>query len=223
MTYPGDFTLVTMNGTIAGGNEIWSAGFHIAGQLEPVAPDAWRSYIDDIKDTVTARLGAMYANAALLAPYDAPMTHVKYAHLDELGKYLEEAVDDEVTARGSNNTGYLPQGTLVSTLSSGKFKDPGKYNRFYLPIAPANLAGNWCLSVGQQEAYADEVWAAIQDINTALAAEAPGNDMKVTVASGSALGSFLPVTSVRIGAIVDTQRRRRNQLPEAYVTRPSLP
>lgn len=216
MAYPESFMSVTMNGTIASGNEIWSAGFHVINLSTEPDYNTWRTQVEGFAEEVADRLASMYSNAATLAPYDAPMTSVKFAYLGTDGKYKGEAIEVPVTARGANNTGYLPQGTLVTTLDSGKFKDPGKYNRFYLPILPGDLAGQWRLTSGQQTAYANNVKSALVDINDIIE-NAPGSPAWIVgVVSASGTGYASGVVAVRVGAIVDTQRRRRNKLPEAY-------
>jgi hypothetical protein len=42
----------------------------------------------------------------------------------------------------------------------------------------------------------------------------------VSVGSSLGAGSLLPVNGIRLGKVVDTQRRRRNAIAEEYVSAP---
>ena len=217
MAYPKDFTSITMNGTLASGNEIWSAGLHVMHEEASVPSAQWRALWEPIADDVAAIMTDFYTDPRVMTPTDAPMTSVKIAHLGTDGKYIEEALEVATTAPGTRNENYLPQGTLVSTLVSLKFKDPGKYNRFYLPISPFQLGAGWRLSTGKQAEYAACVVEMVNALNALFSTSFLGDQVFVGVLSSAGAGHENLVNSVRIGAIVDTQRRRRNKLPEQYV------
>lgn len=218
MAYLQPFTSVTMNGTTAGGNEIWSAGFHLDSEDAPVTGAEWVDLIDEVGFAIAELLGTMYESANLQTPADTFMTSVKFANIGIDGKYLQEAVEFPLSAQGSLNSGYAPQVALVTTLQSSKFKDPGKYNRFYLPIAMGGVGGTWRLAGGNQTAYLDTVADTMDAINAELTAATTNNTVRVSVVSSSGTGFSSPAIALRLGQILDTQRRRRNKLPEAYAT-----
>lgn len=218
MAYPSNFMTITLNGTLAEGNEIWSAGFHAYSLSGDVDYATWATWVDTFGEQVANRLASMYSDTRCMTPADAPLLSVKFSYLDTAGLYLGDSIEYPVTAPGSNSGGYLPQGALVTTLESDKFKDPGKYNRFYLPIAPGASQTAWKLSTFNQEQYAANIAEALQDINDIFDDVTSQGNFVLAVMSASGTGFQWPVARVKIGAIYDTQRRRRNNLPEQYKT-----
>lgn len=220
MAYPWDFTSITMNGTLAGGNEIFSAGFHVDSNANRVPAAEWRTAWEPIVDDIATRLEQLFSHGALRVPADAQLTSVKFAHIGTDGKYLEEAIEVPTNASGNLNSGYAPQVAMVSTLVANKFKDPGKYNRFYLPIATGGIGEGYRLSKGYTDAYAAQVADALADINGILATGLDPYFAMVAVVSSAGAGHTAPVVEVKVGGVYDTQRRRRNKLNEDYSTSP---
>jgi hypothetical protein len=69
------------------------------------------------------------------------------------------------------------------------------------------VAGNYLAAFS---VYLDSLDAAVED--------AWGQDVRLIVKSWTTLGGpYKPVTGLRCGRVVDTQRRRRRSIPEDYV------
>lgn len=221
MPYPVTLTRLSFGGTMCGGNEIWSCSVHLgSGVGTPTTEEEWFDFYLPKSSAIKDAVEAFIENTGSRVPADVVMNQVKLAHIGTDGKYLHEPIDMEASASGTTNTPYLPQGSLVNSLVSDKWKDPGKYNRFYLPTLAPNTSDLWRLSVAEQTAATAALQGFLQDINDVLAADTPAFTQYVVVASNTGTGSLMPATKVRIGRIIDTQRRRRNDLVEQYYELP---
>lgn len=218
MAYLNEFIRVTFGGTLAGDNEIWSCNFHLVqrGGIRPVL-EWWSDSTDKIAD-LGDLLEGYVSSPETLVPNGVALKWVKMALIGTNGEYLTEAVDMPLNAYGSITNSYLPQASIVNSLVSSKWKDPGRYNRFYLPTASLSGSGQYQLSSGETNAYVGRLKTFIEAVNTTMSDLIAVEYTLVGVVSGTREGSDLPVSDVRIGRVVDTQRRRRNSLSEAYST-----
>lgn len=221
MSYPFESLTLTMTGNVANGADYWSCGLHIAGTESQDAIGTFALLALPGEMTNLANIVADYIDEpALKVPSGVTLESIKVAHIGTDGKYVQAALEVEKFAQGNLNASYIPQAAIVNTLDSGKWKDPGKYNRFYLPVALGGNGDNWCLTQAEQEAYAAVTANFIGELNDYFAELLPGADCKVVVASFAGAGSLFPVATVRIGRVVDNQRRRRNAITENYVDEP---
>ena len=218
MPYPFSFTSLTLNGTLADGNEIFSAGLHLASVVNMVPDAEWNSLYTPISESIATRCEAFFSAVATCVPTGASLTSIKLARIGTDGKYLGEPIEVPTTASGGVNSSYAPQNAIVNTLVSDKFKDPGKYNRFYLPFANRDPLEEYQLTSLHQNEYAAELADFVGDLNVILADGLTPYYEAVSVVSASGAGNFAPAVEVRIGRVIDTQRRRRNKLPESYVS-----
>lgn len=110
----------------------------------------------------------------------------------------------------------MPQICLVTTLTTTRSRGRGSKGRFYSPAVVATPAANGRIAPDQVLNHVGQSTALISDIN--------GLGLgPVSVMSSLGAGSSLPVTGVRVGGVLDTQRRRRNQLSEEYQAAPVPP
>ena len=96
------------------------------------------------------------------------------------------------------------------------FPNPTKYNRFYVPIVNLSGTGQYKLSSGEAQNVADAWGDYFQLTNGNLATVAGTDDTQVSVVSNSGTGYQNPAIKVRVGDVIDTQRRRRNKINETY-------
>nr|CRY97767.1 hypothetical protein [uncultured prokaryote] len=214
MTYNTDFTRLTFGGSLADGNEIWNCGFALG--YNPEDTD-WSATTYGIKDDITDLIKDFWSDGTLSTPHGATLEYVKYAHVGTDGKYMEAPiVDDFAAVHGAQTGAYVPQISTVVTLFTDKYKDPGKYNRFYLPFGSLSGTDVYELPVIEQ----DRLLTAAQTLFNSIAAMTiTGGYVRVNVVTASgASGTPLKAVGVKVGRVLDTQRRRRNKLPEAYKT-----
>lgn len=216
MAYPYSFIKLTFGGDLQDTDEVWSCGFHIgresANTTQSDLENIGSVQLDAIRDSIASFVGK---NAARI-PSKYRLQWIKLAAIGTNGKYLGAPVEIYLTIpqAGTSTAGFVPQNSTVVTLVADKFKDPGKYNRFYIPAATPNTAGSYRLTQTQAEGLATAANIIIEDINLVLSAEFSG--LRVRVVSQKA-GIYRAVTKLRVGDLLDTQRRRRNALREEYV------
>lgn len=219
MAYSQKYIKVTFGGTLAGGQDIWSAGFHIADTNSADTVNAWNNLNGVTSQSITALIATFLTSPEALIPRGVTAEWVKYALIAEDGKYVEAPIENILAdMNGGVNSQYVPQVAVVCTLVSEKYRDPGKYNRFYLPTVVPTGTDGYRLTTSNQNALATKVAGLIFSINEITMALSPG--LEVRVVTQKEVQSYLPVVSTRVGRIYDTQRRRRNKLPEEYVTKP---
>lgn len=114
---------------------------------------------------------------------------------------------------------YPPQVSLAVTLDTARGGIAGT-GRMFLP-APHNgaLGADGRMTAADQEAAAFQVRDGLRALNTALAGISAG--AAVALASGGSVtkglpAAVLPIIGVRVGRVLDTQRRRRRDLLEEY-------
>lgn len=220
MAYGNEFIRITFGGSTAGNNEIWTCGLAIQQFGDILAPLDWFAANATVGDDYAQAVKTFFEYTDTRIPADVKLEWLKMALIGLDGKYMTEAEVFPITSGGQINGPYSPQDACVITLSDNKFRDPGKYNRFYLPTAGPAGVNEWRFTNGEQLGIATRAAALIGDFNDIGDLYHATNQSRVCVVSPTVFWPTPQVTEVRVGAIVDTQRRRRNKLSEDYVTLP---
>jgi hypothetical protein len=120
---------------------------------------------------------------------------------------------------GSGSPSKTPQDAVVFSLRTSTPGARGR-GRMYWPALGALLSSTFQLASPAQVNVAGDVKALLQAINTAI----DGVYLSIGAAQRAALSVrsvtdhvCRDVTSIQIGSVLDTQRRRRDSLPETYV------
>lgn len=223
-TYNEPFMKLTFGGTQAAGQDIWTCGINMSIQndeLIPIVPTsavtAFENYIQDIDDDMIDIFTNYISNTQMDIPTAVTLDYIKLAVIGTNGEYIVDAHTWEPQdASGGKIGSYIPQVSLVMTLQSDKRVDPGKYGRFYLPTTvptvnstyrPTNTQAKATLTANLLAALNRRVGGGLADVRVRPAA--------VTSASNFS-GSYRPFTTVKVGNVFDTQRRRRNKIGEIY-------
>lgn len=218
MPYTGQHWHVSFIHTIASTDELAVTGLKIRGGeinigLMPDATfanacrSAWGSFVA--------------ARAASIGAY-SHFQGVKVAPLDANGKYVQDATvaNSDGSIAGTANV-VVPQASVVLSLFSGSKLGKGNYGRIYVPHSGVPGAGTPLIDTTTQAAWADDADNLLTQINTAaVAAAGAGASIRIMGAS-TALGAATEkvAVQVRVGRVVDTQRRRRSALDESFVAR----
>lgn len=142
---------------------------------------------------------------------------VKVAALDTAGHYLAEPfLYEDPDFHVGAMAGVPPQCTVVLSLRSGFTLGRANYGRMYLPhTKPAFTAGFPYIPSASTAAislagkvFVNALTTRIQEDTTPL--------LVPTIMSAVGAGTAKSVLSVAVGNVVDTQRRRREQLTEVY-------
>lgn len=220
MTYSTRHFLVTAHGYF--GNpavDIWQVGFRFApgGVHTDLEWDAAFALIsaDDIRDawgTFHIASGAARSNGCYFGG-------VKVSVINQDGHlYNSPKVSDLATPpAGYNSVVHPPQCADVVTLRTGATFGKAKSGRIYLPGPGVTLPpADQQVSSGPRGNILTAVKTALHSIE----GEVTTIPVPVQLAVMSSLGSGTTrvVTQLEYGSVVDTQRRRRNQIPEARST-----
>jgi hypothetical protein len=217
-------TRCTILGTMFGGAEEWSTGFYIGSTAADAALPTQAQ-----ADMIAAAWRTYFTNAASGFSGNYTTTAVKLASVGVDGK--SSAADTIYStlapaAVGANNNGaHPPQIALVATLASSVARGVGSKGRMYLPgiFQPVDATGH--ISSTAQGNMLTQLQTFLKAVNSGL-----GNFEAIILASHGSLnadgtpraGGAGPVnqnvTSVKLGNVFDTQRRRRNALREVYQT-----
>ena len=219
MPYPHNFIKVSLLASLNGTDEVLSTSFHIAKAEGTIDPIEWVSFLVSCPGQIAGASVEFWARANSRIPNGWTLNSVKYALINTEGRYDDEdAHEEEVEPTpGGGTLGWAPQLSLVASLTSSKRKDPGRYNRMYIPTTVPDLYGGPYLKQQQQELFLVSVLDYLEAVNGILDAGLT-DDYRVTVMSNTREGSALPVVAVRAGRVIDTQRRRRNKISENYIT-----
>lgn len=213
MTYQHPFIKVTFGGTLADGQDIWSCGFHLADRYLTDEQDMWADVVANQDDLATC-ISDFYNDERTRTPRGAQMEWVKFALIGTDGKYVQEPILIEESSEGALGLPYVPQVSCVVTMITPKFRDPGKYSRFYLPtVSPSGTLG-YKMSNTEAAGVMNAAKDFIEEFNGILGSGTPQANLLVAAVSNSGSGHQHDITKVRVGEVLDTQRRRRNSIPE---------
>lgn len=154
------------------------------------------------------------SGAQLVGPVRA--VGLKLAFIDTDGRYTDtqdnplvyEPATPFSTGLGSGIK--PPQCSIVVSLTTGFRRGYAHIGRFYLPPTGQAVGADFRLSVSDVQQVANASAQLIRDLEDIMGAQ-------VAVFSDVGMGTTRQVLGVRVGRVVDTQRRRRRSLDEAYV------
>jgi hypothetical protein len=210
-------------------SEIWSTGFQMgspsASMVNAQAPAA---------QSIATAWQTFWTAAANKISYQYFAKQVKVAIINEDGTTDVEKIDyytypAPIGGGGAALVPYPPQITLAATLTSDFQRGLASKGRMYLPgIAEPIDAATGKLGATFQGTLATNFKTFLDSVNTGagvpgkVVIASAGHKQKTLDANGQPqylLGRTAWVTGCRIGNVYDTQRRRRNDLLEAYTTR----
>lgn len=226
MSYAHAVNRVTISGTCFGGAEEWSTGFWMGsegadagdpnGAAENIA-GYWRTFFE---------LAAHNISSSYITTQVKVAQHIAETEATDLSKVDFYDVSPLLDGGGTSNA--LPaQISLAMTLTSEIQRGTGSKGRMYLPGINVAVTG----ATGKLlSTFCDTLRTGLKTFFDAVNADAEVPD-SVILASRGTKTTLLPggdiiyinphnklVTGLRVGDVYDTQRRRRNQLSEAYST-----
>lgn len=219
MSYNGNSLYITWGGAIGNPEvDVWQCGLKIsdmsaldaarvlptAGQLETLLSDVIMPFHSSTATKISDYASVYWAKAAIL---------------DEEGHYNQEPVVVElppIDGSGAATSASSPVQSMVISLSSGGSFGQANHGRFYLPWTTFTVSGDGTVDDGERAAlrvraltFLNEFssWAKTVDINYQL-----------VIMSKVGSGTTKVARVMRVGNVVDVQRRRRNKIVENYVS-----
>lgn len=114
------------------------------------------------------------------------------------------------------STYLVPPQIALCVTTGGANRGPARYGRFYLPAPGKSVTGDCRISATDQSDYLTGAKAFLEAVQNAIDIPDTFTPAKMINASAVGAGAEQEVTHIRIGRVLDTQRRRRAQLDEAY-------
>lgn len=191
-------------------------------------PD-WTTLVNTAASKAAEKFASHWSGSPSIASYYSNLVRyhrVDAYHLDVNGLALHHGVAAMPTeVVGTQTTCLPPECAVVVSLrpdpSSTVFVNPGRRRgRFYLPApSAAALAANGDLSTTFQNTVLSWAQSLINDIQGMhlTPTDSSTSHWDVVIASGRE-GTTAQVGEIRVGAVMDAQRRRRRSLPESYVS-----
>jgi hypothetical protein len=218
MVYAHKVCRVTLSGTMFGGTEVWSTGFFVGAKDADTAAAPNQAAADAVRDAWTT----FFISDAAKISKDYQFTTAKLASIADDGHtVLDEVVYSypatTISGYSTHNQNLPPQCSLVCTLTTVRPRGLASKGRMYLPgvIGPVLSTGK--LSSSDVTGISNGLKTFFDAVNAS--SDVPGQI--ILAAKGTGLLPALTaqnewVTGFRVGDVVDTQRRRRNNLVEVY-------
>lgn len=223
MTFDRTHLLVVWGGTLPGG-EIWSNSLRMAGSETGENPAGIMTSGDLqtwLDGELKGEVSVWHQSTSSRIHSSCKLTYVKANYIKPDGHYYDINTHEYVYPTplpGAVSTPTYPnQVALAVSLTTGRDRGYAHRGRFYSPMPGLDVAADGLVSI----ALATNVAAAAKTFIESLS-DIPGpdlgvSDLNVVVMSAAGAGHTHPVTGVEIGRVLDTQRRRRQELKEAYV------
>lgn len=201
----------------SGPTEEWSTSLRFE---DP--PQEMGDFLDNRFPDMVRDVRMFWDGLAGFIPRERSLDYIKVNKIGEDGKYVDKTRtrvhyckdgDGELPGTGSWN--IPPQCTVVATLRTRLQRGRASRGRMFLPTSPSIVAATGRLDLGVAKQHSDAVAFLVRRLNND-----PGPDLsgrRVSVFSRID-GTSSSVMRVEVGNVVDTQRRRREDLDEQYAT-----
>lgn len=217
MAYDENHYVLRMGG-VAFTSEEWSTGIRVQGL------GLWQSTLPNMHIVAVTQLSGIAAICSTLwSGTDSVGTtrhSLDYVTFNPVGvdgkqdPVLDTVRFDFTTPATGLNTTSPPQVAIVATLRTAASRGRAHAGRMYLPGLDSAIGTDGSMSATVRDRVGIRVAAFIRDINAVTG----GAGNAFVASTFSNLGGHRPITSVQVGDVYDTQRRRRNSLADFYTS-----
>jgi hypothetical protein len=225
VVYSTNSVLITYGGSLMD-VETWSIRLR-AWSTVPVSDAALVAGIAGTAADFFTDASAQIAVSDLKVNSQATLDFVKVAAIDTDGHYALESDADlhsvaPGTGAGGGGSAFAAQLCTVMTFLTVAHRGHASKGRVFLPSADqSSLESDGQMSVAVTEDMRDAFLGWLNNANGILSS-AFSASMRLGVLSNVGAGRAHQTTDLTVGRIIDTQRRRRRSLDEAYVTPAAL-
>lgn len=215
--------LLVWGGKLPGG-ETWSCGLrmaeqtHIPGSTTVPPQFEVRDWLNgSLKDAVRIyhqAAGTQISSSALLS-------FAKAARINLDGSYMDQSTDEyvfpDIPGGAAGSRPQPPQQVaLAVSLTTGYTRGPAHRGRYFLPMPAIPVQADGLIAEADALAVRGTTKTFLEAIADVPGVDAP-NSLTPCVLSRRGSGAHRVITGVEVGRVLDTQRRRRRSLKEAYV------
>lgn len=178
-------------------------------------------FLASLTDAELATVGDAYwtmvstsgLDSAIFGDYNA----VKAAAIGTDGHYLSDPKIHNFSPRSGSSATTQAQDSVVVSLRAPTNVGGGNRGRMYLPYTSGgHVAGAPNMDPALTAQLAARAVTFVRAVNTVANALVPSSGVVIMGRTGA--GTVKSVAQVRVGDLVDTQRRRREQLAETYAS-----
>lgn len=206
--------LLQFSGTLPGG-EVWSFGL----RSDTVAAGITQAQLQTIADNCEDAYSAFHAVAANSMGNGVLFDLVTARVITTIGLTRMQAEASPTSpVAGSGSTTYPNQVATVVTLLTSAAGRRGR-GRVYLASLGGTIGATGRMSTTKRSSLVTSFASTVDVVNSNLSAVTAGS--KVAVQS-QVVPSAAKVVSVRVGDVLDTQRRRRDAMVESYASAPII-
>lgn len=209
---------VTIEGTNASDQDVWSTGWRIAPSLVSEPLINYPAMANTLLDAVVAAVPAFWDSLRSSISNGTELRSVKVAPVDRDGRYIDnmDSVirDLETPLKGNSTTGtHPPQVAVVASLTTGTRRGNATHGRMYLPLTAVKIGStSFAIAANERQTIANAVKKLLND-SLGVISDA---SLDPVVMSNIGNGTTRTISAVAVGSIADTQRRRRNRFTEEY-------
>lgn len=209
---------VTLEGTNASDEDIWTTGWRIAPSLVSEVTVNYPQMAQRLLDAVVAAVPAFWDSLRGSISNGTELRSVKVAPVDRDGRYIDnmDSVirDLETPLKGNSTTGtHPPQVAVVASLTTGTRRGNATHGRMYLPLTAVKIGStSFTIEATLRQTIANAVRKLLDD-SLGLIVDV---SLDPVVMSNIGEGTTRTISAVAVGSIPDTQRRRRNRFTEEY-------
>lgn len=202
----------TISGTLASGTEEWSTTCHFQdpNQIAPSEPQDLQGWADNCATDIGLLVTSQLKNGLSIT-----------GAIRRIDTYEYEDIGEPASLQGGAVLNYAGSATAVNPLPTsmvGSLRTglPGRRyrGRMYWPAVGLQLTVGGRFSTSDATGAPPDFAEMLEGISTRW----PATGAPVPVVVSKVGGVVTPVTSIQVGDVPDTQRRRRDALVETYST-----
>ena len=214
--YDFPFIRLTWGGTFDGEEEIWS------NNLSLVPDGNFPVYWDDatVSPQIIAAVNAWHTSDGAGISNRCKLAWIKIANIRTDGTYGDEPfIYDFPTPVSGGSIGSIETTRSLAVSFKTQFaRGKAANGRFYIPAFNENVSTNGRLATATQENVLEAAVLFIDAINAALEPAIAGSARVGVTANAEVAPRHAVATTVRVGDVIDSQRRRKNKMLENYVS-----